>query len=60
MPMLLNGIQIKTPQLKVGSFLITKIEVTINIDGRRMARVLIPAIQSEQDRVEAETIIRTK
>jgi len=36
------------------------IEVTINIDGRRMARVLIPAIQSEQDRVEAETIIRTK
>lgn len=36
------------------------IEVTINIDGRRMARALIPALQSEQDRVETNTIIRTK
>jgi hypothetical protein len=36
------------------------IEVTINIDGRRMARALIPALQSEQDRVETNTIISTK
>lgn len=36
------------------------IEITVNIDSRRMARALIPAIQSEQDRIEADTIVRAK